>query len=340
MSSINLPTFQIDDDFTNDHANEMARGIRNSVEKEAGKGLSANDFTTTLKNKLDGLVAGATANQTDAYLLARGNHSGTQAISTIAGLQAVLDGKSPILTFKTVGGESILGIGDIPVGTGTGGSGVEFTQTEKTKLSGIAVGATANATDAVNRARANHTGTQAISTISGLQTALDGFQLKEAGFGLSSNDFTTAEKTKLATLDASQYQPIVAGKGLSTNDYTTAEKTKLAGIDLSLYALNRINVVAAKTASGTFALGDANSLVPINSSSPTTYTVPPDSAVAFEIGAQFIIEQRGSGAITILSGSGVTIHSADSKTKLRTQFSTASLIKKASNLWLLAGDLI
>lgn len=44
----------------------------------------------------------------------------------------------------------------------------------KTKLDGIATGATANATDAQLRDRATHTGSQAISTVSGLQTALDG----------------------------------------------------------------------------------------------------------------------------------------------------------------------
>lgn len=43
----------------------------------------------------------------------------------------------------------------------------------KTKLDGIATGATANATDAQLRARSSHTGTQAISTVSGLQSALD-----------------------------------------------------------------------------------------------------------------------------------------------------------------------
>ena len=44
----------------------------------------------------------------------------------------------------------------------------------KTKLDGIAAGATANATDAQLRDRATHTGTQAISTVAGLQTALNG----------------------------------------------------------------------------------------------------------------------------------------------------------------------
>ena len=45
---------------------------------------------------------------------------------------------------------------------------------DKAKLNGIASGATKNATDAQLRDRVTHTGTQAISTVSGLQTALDG----------------------------------------------------------------------------------------------------------------------------------------------------------------------
>lgn len=53
--------------------------------------LSGESFTTAEKNKLAAIAAGATANQTDAHLLARGNHTGTQAIATVAGLQAVID---------------------------------------------------------------------------------------------------------------------------------------------------------------------------------------------------------------------------------------------------------
>jgi lysophospholipase L1-like esterase len=47
-----------------------------------------------------------------------------------------------------------------------------FLATERTKLAGVAAGATANATDAQLRDRATHTGTQATSTVTGLDTAL------------------------------------------------------------------------------------------------------------------------------------------------------------------------
>lgn len=51
---------------------------------------------------------------------------------------------------------------------GDGSTYKQYSQTEKTKLAGIATGATANDTDANLKARANHTGTQALSTIAGV----------------------------------------------------------------------------------------------------------------------------------------------------------------------------
>lgn len=58
--------------------------VSGKVDKITGKGLSANDFTDTLKTKLDGISSGATANSSDATLLARANHTGTQVSSTIS----------------------------------------------------------------------------------------------------------------------------------------------------------------------------------------------------------------------------------------------------------------
>lgn len=58
---------------------------------------------------------------------------------------------------------------EIPDGT----THKQYLATEKTKLAGIATGATANATDANLRDRTTHTGAQAISTVTGLQTAID-----------------------------------------------------------------------------------------------------------------------------------------------------------------------
>jgi hypothetical protein len=70
---------------------------------------------------------------------------------------------------------------------------------DKTKLDGVADGATANATNAQLRDRSTHTGTQAISTVSGLQTALDG-KLATGGDGSAVTVATTAGAPTTRTL--------------------------------------------------------------------------------------------------------------------------------------------
>lgn len=65
----------------------------NKVDKVAGKVLSSNDFTNAERVKLTNIAEQATKNSSDAALRDRSTHSGTQAISTVSGLQAALDEK-------------------------------------------------------------------------------------------------------------------------------------------------------------------------------------------------------------------------------------------------------
>lgn len=69
------------------------------------------------------------------------------------------------------------------------------------KTSGFETSAQLNIRDTNNRNRANHTGSQTISTISGLQTALDSKVNIEDGKGLSDENYTLLEKNKLASLE-------------------------------------------------------------------------------------------------------------------------------------------
>lgn len=87
------------------------------------------------------------------------------------------------------------------------------------------VGSVSAANAAALRDRATHTGQQAIGTVAGLQSALD------------------------AKVDK------VAGKGLSTEDYTTSEKNKLAGVAAGAQ-VNTVTSVAGKTGAVTLAKGD------------------------------------------------------------------------------------
>lgn len=67
---------------------KVAAGAGISADKLAD-GTTLKVLTATERTKLTGIATGATANDTDANLKARGNHTGTQAASTITGLAAV-----------------------------------------------------------------------------------------------------------------------------------------------------------------------------------------------------------------------------------------------------------
>jgi hypothetical protein len=93
-----------------------------------------------------------------------------------------------------------------------------------------------------------------------------------------------------------------------------------------------------KTASYTLVSGDVGTLIEMNVASGNTLTVPTNASVAFPIGAQINILQTGAGQVTVAGAGGVTVN-ATPGLKLRTQWSSATLIKRATDTWVLVGDL-
>lgn len=59
------------------------------------------DLTATEVRTVINVADGATANSPDVFLLSRANHTDTQAIATVSGLQAALDSKQPNITAGT-----------------------------------------------------------------------------------------------------------------------------------------------------------------------------------------------------------------------------------------------
>ena len=89
----------------------------------------------------------------------------------------------------------------------------------------------------------------------------------------------------------------------------------------------------------TLALTDAAGLVTLDNASSITLTVPPNASVAFAVGTQIVLAQLGAGQVTVAAGSGVTVNVRGSRNKINGQYGVASLIKTATNTWLLGGDL-
>jgi hypothetical protein len=86
------------------------------------------------------------------------------------------------------------------------------------------------------------------------------------------------------------------------------------------------------------ALTERDSLIEINKSSAATLTIPTNATVAWPIGTSIDILQTGTGQVTIAGAAGVTVN-ATPGLKLRTQWSSASLLKRGTDLWVVVGDL-
>ena len=181
---------------------EVNAALDNKVDKEDGKGLSTEDYTTEEKSKLAGL-----SNYDDSALAGR-----------VSDLEGVIPGSASAEN-------KLATMADIPTGS-TGGSGVGTSDylalDNKPQIAGV--------------------------TLSGNRTLADlGIQPAEEGKGLSTEDYTSEEKSKLAGL--SNYDDTAldnrvsnventlsdkvdkdGNKGLSTNDFSNEDKAKLDGL--------------------------------------------------------------------------------------------------------------
>jgi len=97
-------------------------------------------------------------------------------------------------------------------------------------------------------------------------------------------------------------------------------------------------VTNAQTASYSLVLSDKGKLVEMNVGSANNLTVPLNSSQAFPVGTQINILQTGSGQTTVVATGGVTINGTPGL-KLRAQWSYATLIKRATDTWVLVGDI-
>jgi len=114
-----------------------------------------------------------------------------------------------------------------------------------------------------------------------------------------------------------------------------ADVSANAAIDLTKLADISTN---AQVGNYTLVLADKNKIVEMNVGSANNLTVPLNSSVEFPVGSQINILQVGVGQTTIVATAGVTINSTPGL-KMRAQFSYATLIKRATNTWVLVGDI-
>jgi|SRR5215467_66124 len=94
------------------------------------------------------------------------------------------------------------------------------------------------------------------------------------------------------------------------------------------------------SANYTLVIGDLNTMIEVNSASPTPCTIPSNAAAAFAIGSTVSIGQVGAGQVTITAAGGVTLRSYNNSLKLAGQWAVCSAIKRATDDWWVAGNLV
>lgn len=97
--------------------------------------------------------------------------------------------------------------------------------------------------------------------------------------------------------------------------------------------------VNEETSDYTLVLADQDKLVEMNVALVNTLTIPTNASVAFAIGTQIAIVQKGAGTTTITGDTGVTVYSEGSKVSFVGQYGLATIIKCDTDTWYLAGNL-
>lgn len=178
------------------------------VNKESGKGLSTNDYTTAEKEKLAGIAEGATAVTVDSAW----SDTSTNPIQNKMIKEALTHFQGELSELEENAQQAISGLDSskAPKASPT------FTGTPKAPT------ATAG------------TNTTQIATTAFVQTAVSGKVDKVSGKGLSTNDYTTTEKNKLAGIasGATANTGTVTSVSVKMNNTTKGTVTTSGTIDL------------------------------------------------------------------------------------------------------------
>ena len=320
------------------NATDLNTSLATKVDKITGKELSTNDYTTAEKTKLAAITGTNTGDQdlsalaTNAALALKANatdvntslatKANTADVTTALALKANTVDVTTALATKANTADVITALATkVDKVTGKELSTNDYTTAEKSKLAAI-TGTNTGDQDlsalATNAALALKANTTDVTTALNLKA--------------NTADVNTAVATKANTTDVNTALATkvdkVTGKALSTNDYTTAEKSKLAAItgtntgdqDLSALATNAALALKANTTDVNTALtlkANTSSLSTVATSGsyndlsnkptiPSAYTLPTASASVLggvKVGSNLSVDGNGVLSANINAGS-------------------------------------
>lgn len=146
-----------------------------------------------------------------------------------------------------------------------------------------------------------------------------------------------------AKADTTAVNTALAGKADTTALAAKADTTALAAkADVTALDTKANAQKATNTQVGayTLALGDAGNVVELDAATAAAVTVPANATVPFPIGTVVTLRQYGLGNLTVAAAAGVTIRSAGGALRLSGQFAEATLTKRGTDEWVLAGNIV
>jgi hypothetical protein len=157
---------------------------------------------------------------------------------------------------------------------------------------------------------------------------IDVFQFAGAGTITAGTNISVSGNQVSVVTNPTFANVVTASSGVAFSDGT---QTKVG--------VPSITTIDQKTASYTLSsLAERDTIIEISNTSATTLTIPADSSVDYPVGTTLDIIQTNTGQVTIGNAVGVTVN-ATPGLKLRTRWSSATLLKRAANTWIAYGDL-
>lgn len=255
------------------------------------------------------------------------------AVTDETGSGALVFANSPTLTTPNLGTPSALILTNatgtpnsitLTNGTGLPVSGITASTTAALGVGSIELG---NATDTtLSRASAGRLAVEGVNVVTTSST--DTLTNKT----LTSPVISTISNTGTLTLPTSTDTLV----GRDTTDTLTNKTLTAPVINLALNAQTGTTY--------TFALTDNGKLVTASNASAQTYSIPTNATTAFPTGTQINIIAIGAGQVTIQAATPATTTVASTGAsatapKLRVQYSSATLIKVATDTWYVVGDI-
>ena len=218
-----------------------------------------------------------------------------------------------------------------------GGAAGFMTGADKTKLDGIAAGATANAdTDSLAEGASNKYFTESRvrgAVLTGL-SLLSGGAITAADSVLSALGRLQKQVTDALAAIAGKQDTLVSGTSLKTingNSLLGSGDIPFSG------GASLAQVVAYGGTAKTLALTDINTIIDCTSGSAVTITIPPQSSVTWTADAEIHVRMSGTGQVSIAVGSGVTVPPLIAPYLLQGQGAIVTLKRRSSDVWALIG---